>query len=183
MQFRGRDGTPDPDFGHQSGEWAVRNVYYSESGRFRYPLPPGKYEAIISHGPEFDAVFAELEVKRGADAALEAVLVRSVQTPGWVSSDFHSHSSPSGDNTASQLDRVLNLLCEHLEFAPCTEHNWLSTYTPHLKRLGVERLMATCTGIELTDNLGDVNHHNAFPSFTSRARKTTAPRSPTPTRK
>ena len=163
VQFRGRDGTPDPDFGHQTGEWTVRSVYYSENGRFRQPLPPGKYQAIVSHGPEYDAAFIDLEVVRGQTAPLEAVLVRSVQTPGWISADFHSHSSPSGDNTSSQLGRVLNLLCEHVEFAPCTEHNRLSTYEPHLKRLGVERLMATCTGIELTDNPGDVNHHNAFP--------------------
>ena len=68
---------------------------------------------------------------------MEAKLVRSVKTDGWISADFHSHSSPSGDNTSSQLGRVLNLLCEHVEFAPCTEHNRLSTYEPHLKRLGV----------------------------------------------
>jgi hypothetical protein len=108
-------------------------------------------------------VFVELEVRRGAETPLEAVLVRSVQTPGWISADFHSHSSPSGDNTSSQLGRVLNLLCEHIEFAPCTEHNRLSTYEPHLKRLGAERLMATCTGIELTDSPLPLNHHNAFP--------------------
>ena len=163
VQFLGRGETANPDFGHQSGEWAVHDVYYSENGRFRQSLAPGKYQAIVSHGTEHDAVFTELEVKRGAETPLEAILVRSVQTPGWISADFHSHSSPSGDNTSSQLGRVLNLLCEHVEFAPCTEHNRLSTYVPHLKRLGVERLMATCTGIELTDSAGDVNHHNAFP--------------------
>ncbi len=89
--------------------------------------------------------------------------MRSVQTPGWVSGDFHSHSTPSGDNTSSQLGRVLNLLCEHVEFAPCTEHNRLSTYEPHLDRLGVRRLMGTSVGIELTDSPLELNHHNAFP--------------------
>lgn len=163
VQFLGRDGTSNPDFGHQTGEWAVRSVRYTENGQFNQPLPPGKYQAIVSHGPEFDAAFIDLEVTRGKVTPLEAVLVRSVQTPGWISADFHSHSSPSGDNTSSQLGRVLNLLCEHVEFAPCTEHNRLSTYDPHLKRLNAEHLMATCTGIELTDNPGDVNHHNAFP--------------------
>ncbi|HET6880372.1 MAG TPA: CehA/McbA family metallohydrolase [Pirellulales bacterium] len=163
VQFLGREGTADPDFGHQTGEWAVRSVYYSENGRFSQPLPPGKYQAIVSHGPEYDAAFIDLEIRRGAATPLTAVLVRSVQTPGWVSADFHSHSSPSGDNTSSQLGRVLNLLCEHVEFAPCTEHNRLSTYLPHLERLKARHLMATCTGIELTDNPGDVNHHNAFP--------------------
>jgi hypothetical protein len=163
VQFLGRDGTPDPDFGHQTGEWAVHSVRYSEDGRFSQPLPPGKYQAIVSHGAEYDAAFIDLEVQRGNATPLTAVLVRSVQTPGWISADFHSHSSPSGDNTSSQLGRVLNLLCEHIEFAPCTEHNRLSTYDPHLERLQARHLLATCTGIELTDNPGDVNHHNAFP--------------------
>ncbi|HWB13849.1 MAG TPA: CehA/McbA family metallohydrolase [Pirellulales bacterium] len=163
VQFLGRDGTPDPDFGHQTEEWAVHSVRYSENGRFNQPLAPGKYQAIVSHGPEYDAAFVDLEVERGNVTPLTAVLIRSVQTPGWISADFHSHSSPSGDNTSSQLGRVLNLLCEHVEFAPCTEHNRLSTYEPHLERLQARHLLATCTGIELTDNPGDVNHHNAFP--------------------
>ncbi|HEX7380448.1 MAG TPA: CehA/McbA family metallohydrolase, partial [Pirellulales bacterium] len=163
VQFLGRAGTPDADFGHQTGEWAVRSAYYSENGRFQVSLAPGKYQAIVSHGPEHDAAFVDLELRRGAVTPLEAVLVRSVQTPGWVSADFHGHSSPSGDNSSSQLGRVLNLLCEQIEFAPCTEHNRLSTYQPHLERLKATHLMATCTGIELTDGPGDLNHHNAFP--------------------
>jgi hypothetical protein len=57
---------------------------------------------------------------------------------------------------------VLNLLCENLEFAPCTEHQRIDSYTPHLKKLGVEHLMATCTGMELTNQL-PFNHENAFP--------------------
>ena len=36
---------------------------------------------------------------RGKETPLEAKLVRSVKTDGWISTDFHSHSSPSGDNT------------------------------------------------------------------------------------
>lgn len=163
VAFRGLQGTSDPDFGHESGEHGVRNLVYAEQGRFRREIAPGRYECLISYGPEYDAVYRELEVLPGQEARLTASLVRVVQTPGWVSADFHSHSSPSGDNTASQLGRVLNLLCEHIEFAPCTEHNRLSTYVPHLEALGVRHLMATCTGIEHTDNPGTVNHHNVFP--------------------
>lgn len=163
VQFRGREGTKDPDFGHQTGEWAVRNVYYSEHGQFRQPLPPGKYQAIISHGPEYDAVVTEIEVTQGRETPLAAKLARSVRTPGWISADFHNHASPSGDNTSSQLGRVLNLLAEHIEFAPCTEHNRLSSYEPHLIRLKATEQMATCVGIELTDSPFSVNHQNAFP--------------------
>ena len=138
-------------------------MYYSHDGRFRRELAPGSYDVIVSHGPEYDAVFTRVDVERGKETRLEAKLVRSVKTDGWISADFHSHSSPSGDNTSSQLGRVLNLLCEHVEFAPCTEHNRLSTYDPHLKRLGAERRMATCVGIELTGQPLPLNHQNAFP--------------------
>lgn len=161
--FQGRGETRDPFFFHQTGEHAVHNCYYSHDGQFRQELPAGTYEALVAHGTEYDVTYVELEVRGGAETPLEAKLIRSVQTPGWISADFHSHSSPSGDNTSSQLGRVLNLLCEHIEFAPCTEHNRLSTYEPHLKRLGVLGLMGTCTGIELTGLPGDVNHQNAFP--------------------
>ena len=86
-----------------------------------------------------------------------------MDTSGWISSDFHSHSTPSGDNTSSQLGRVQNLLAEHVEFGPCTEHNRISSYMPHLERLRAAHLMATCSGMELTGSLLPVNHQNAFP--------------------
>jgi hypothetical protein len=163
VQFIGREGTKSPDFGPDSGEHAIKNVYYSQDGRFRRDLEPGSYDVIVSYGPEYDAVFTGLDVRRGQEAILEAKLVRSVKTEGWISTDFHSHSSPSGDNTSSQFGRVLNLLCEHVEFAPCTEHNRLSTYEPHLRRLGAEGRMATCVGMELTGRPLPLNHQNAFP--------------------
>lgn len=163
VQFAGIEPTKDPFFAPDTADHAVHNLYYSHDGRFRQALAPGRYRAIVSYGPEHDAVFTEIEITAGKDTPLKTTLVRSVQTPGWVSADFHSHSTPSGDNTSSQFGRVLNLLAEHLEFAPCTEHNRVDTYVPHLKRLGVEHLLATCTGIELTGQPLPLNHQNAFP--------------------
>src|SRR5262249_268365 len=48
VQFLGRDGTPNPDFGPDSGEHAVGNVYYSHDGSFRRELAPGAYDVIVS---------------------------------------------------------------------------------------------------------------------------------------
>lgn len=163
VQFTGRGSTRSPNFGPDTGEHAVRNVYYSHDGRFRRKLEPGAYDVIVSYGPEHDAVFMKIDVTRGKETSLEAKLVRSVKSDGWISTDFHSHSSPSGDNTSSQLGRVLNLLCEQVEFAPCTEHNRLSTYDPHLERLKAVSKMGTCVGIELTGSPLPLNHQNAFP--------------------
>jgi hypothetical protein len=151
------------DFGPETAEFALKNLVYTPNGQFTQTVPPGRYELTISHGPEFDLVQTEVLVKDGEDTSVKETLVRSVETPGWVSSDFHSHSTPSGDNTSSQLGRVLNLVCEHVEFAPCTEHNRVSSYAPHIQRLGIENFLASVSGIELTGSPLPLNHQNAFP--------------------
>jgi hypothetical protein len=163
VAFLGQDGTPDPNFGPDSAIYGVRNLQHTPDGRFRAAMPPGKYQVVISHGPEYDAVLKTIEVEAGQTTRLEEKLPRSVDTAGWLSADFHSHSSPSGDNTASQRGRVLNLLAEHIEFAPCTEHNRISTYVPHLEFFQALDRMATCCGIELTGQPLPLNHQNAFP--------------------
>ncbi|MEZ6091349.1 MAG: CehA/McbA family metallohydrolase [Pirellulaceae bacterium] len=157
------DATQAPNFGPDSASGSVVNCVYSVDGTFRRSIDPGRYEVIVSRGPEYDAVFETIDVVAGKAAQLQATLKRTVSTPGWISAELHSHSTPSGDNTSVQRGRVENLLCEHLEFAPCTEHNRITSYTPHLKFFNAEHLMATCTGMELTGNPLPVNHQNAFP--------------------
>ena len=163
VEFKPHDTDAKLDFGPETAEFAVRNLVYTAHGKFQKAIPPGKYAVTISHGPEFDAVFTELTVRSGETVPLVAKLVRTVETPGWISSDFHSHSSPSGDNTSSQLGRVLNLVAENIEFAPCTEHNRVSTYTPHIEKLGMGSHLATVAGIELTSAPLPLGHQNAFP--------------------
>jgi hypothetical protein len=163
VQFLGKDGTPDPFFGPDSGIHAIRNAYYSHDGSFQQKLDPGTYDVLVSYGNEYDAETFEITTAYGTTATLEATLRRVVDSPGWVSSDFHSHSTPSGDNASSQRGRVLNLLAEHIEFAPCTEHNRIDTYDAHLQALNAVDLMATCSGMELTSSPGSLNHQNAFP--------------------
>ncbi|HEY1861224.1 MAG TPA: CehA/McbA family metallohydrolase, partial [Gemmataceae bacterium] len=163
VAFKGKGDTASPNWGPPNARQAVVNLFYSENGRFTLPINPGDYEATVSYGPEYDMVRVPLTVEKSKKVPLKAALKRAFRTPGWVSADFHSHSTPSGDNTTDQRGRVLNLLCEHIEFAPCTEHNRIDSYTPHLKALGVEKLMGTCSGIELTGVPLPLNHQNAFP--------------------
>lgn len=163
VEFIGSDGSPTPNWGPVSAEHFVRNLAYTEDGTFTVPLRSGSYDVIVSHGAEYDAVFTKIKVDSGQTSTLTASLRHSVKTPGWVSSDFHSHSSPSGDNTGSQKGRVLNLAAEHIEFAPCTEHNRVSSYDAHIAELGLRPFLATVTGMELTGQPLPLNHQNVFP--------------------
>lgn len=163
IEFQGKDDTPTPDWGPETADAQVKNLVYAHTGEFTCRLPAGKFDVIISRGPEYDALFQEIEIKSADTAKVTGQLERVLDTTGWVSADFHSHSSPSGDNTGSQFGRVLNLVCEHVEFGPCTEHNRISTYVPHIEKLGMQYELATVSGIELTGSPLPINHQNAFP--------------------
>lgn len=163
VQLIGIEGTPSPNYGPDSAVRGVRNLQYTPNGKFHAKLLPGSYRWIASYGPEHDAAEGEFTVSSGETAKIEAKLPRTVNTEGWLSSELHSHSSPSGDNTASQRGRVLNLLAEHLEFCPCTEHQRLDVYDEHIAFFAAQDRMLTCPGIELTGGPLPLNHQNAFP--------------------
>jgi hypothetical protein len=163
IEFIGQGDTPTPNFGPETADFAVKNLLYCPLGEGRQSMPVGDYDVIVSRGPEFNALFTTVSIKPREETKLTDKLERVVQTPGWVSTDFHSHSSPSGDNTSSQLGRIVNLVCEQIEFAPCTEHNRIDTYQPHIDRLRVGSFISSCTGMELTGAPLPLNHQNAFP--------------------
>jgi len=157
------EGRDPLDFGPESAALGVKNLRYLSDGKDELLLPEGTYQAIVSYGPEHNAAFETFEVRPRELTELNVTLRRSVDTTGWISAEFHSHSTPSGDNTSSQLGRVLNLLCEQIEFAPCTEHNRIDSYADELEALRASHLLATCTGLELTGKPLPLNHQNTFP--------------------
>lgn len=162
VAFHADSGEP-LNFGPETADDAVRNLSYTPNGKFTQTLPVDEYRIVVSHGPEYDRHEQTIAVVDGHTTQVAVTLNHSVDTAGWVSSDFHSHSSPSGDNTGSQLGRVLNLVAEHIEFAPCTEHNRVDTYEPHIEALGIKNFLATVSGMELTGQPLPLNHQNAFP--------------------
>ena len=163
VEFIGKSSTPTPNWGPDTADFLVKNLAYTPNGRVTVPLATGEYELIVSHGPEYHAEFTTIRIAAGETVSRTISLPRLVSTPGWVSADFHSHSSPSGDNTSSQLGRVLNLAAEHIEFAPCTEHNRVSTYDGHIERLQLGGFLSTVSGMELTGQPLPLNHQNVFP--------------------
>lgn len=159
-QFNALGETAQVNLGPTDRARGCVDQYFSESGRFRVGLPPGTYEVIVTRGPEHHHLRQEVDLQPGATHAFTGILKRAFATPGWVSTDFHNHSTPSGDNTCGTDDRLINLAAEHVEFAPTTEHNRLYDWAPHIERLGLASFLKTVPGMELT---GSGAHFNSFP--------------------
>jgi hypothetical protein len=160
VQFLGLESTKDPDLGVEVSAHGCRHQYLSENGRFSQQVPPGKYRLVVTRGIEFTHEVREVDLQPGQTVHISAHLERVVDTRGWVSTDYHNHSTPSGDNYCGTDDRVISLAAEHIEFAPTTEHNRFYDWGPHIERLGLANAIVTNVGIELT---GPNAHFNAFP--------------------
>ena len=160
VQFIGVDGTETPNFGTDYRAHGGNHQYQTHNGQVTQQVPPGKYLLRVSRGSEYDVVEERIEVAKGQTVSVDATLKRTVDTTGWISTDYHAHSTPSGDNYCNTNDRVINLAAEHIEFAPTTEHQRIYDWGPHIERLGLSRYIKTVPGIELT---GSGQHFNSFP--------------------
>jgi hypothetical protein len=160
VQFIGVDGTATPNFGTEYRVHGGDHQYQTHDGNVFQQTPPGKYLLRITRGPEYDLDEQRIEVAAGKTVEVRSTLKRTVDTAGWISTDFHAHSTPSGDNYCNTDDRIINFAAEHVEFAPTTEHNRLYDWQPHIARLGLGNHIKTVVGMELT---GSGQHFNAFP--------------------
>jgi len=163
VQFIGAGNTPNPDLGPDQRADGCRNLWFSVKGRFEVPLPPGDYYVLLSRGPEYDVAWRTLSLAPGRKALVSARLPRVVDTRGWISADFHNHSTPSGDNSTQVEGRLACLIAEGIEFGAATEHQRIMSYKPYLEAMGAAKLMATSDGMELTSTPLPLMHLNAFP--------------------
>lgn len=158
--FEGLGDTKNPDLGPVMRAHGCKDQYHSERGEFTLQVPVGKYRVRVVRGSEYSSVQQEVDVQPGKEVVVQGVLKRVVESPGWVSADFHNHSTQSGDNICGTNDRLINLAAEMIEWAPTTEHNRLYNWAPHIEQLGLGDFINTIPGIELT---GSRQHVNAFP--------------------
>jgi hypothetical protein len=154
------EGAPKLDLGPKHRAHGCVDQYHSEKGQFTVQLPPGKYRVYVVRGPEYDHIEQEVTLGAAQEHVLKGKLTRVVNTKGWISMDPHNHSSPSGDNVCDTDGRLINLVAEHIEFAPTTEHNRLYDWEPLIKQLGLDPFLKTIPGMELT---GRRAHFNSFP--------------------
>ena len=159
-QFLAQAGTEAVNLGPDQRAHGCRDQYHSEKGQFAVALPPGRYKVVVTRGIEYSHLEQTVDVAAGKPVQVRGVLKRLVNTKGWVSADYHNHTTQSGDNVCGVADRLINLAAEHVEFAPTTEHNRIFDWRPEIDRLGLAPFLQTVVGME---NTGKGEHFNAFP--------------------
>ncbi len=184
LTFKGVDGTEDPLFGgnllgavelQDEGSYALTGVNQiflmgTDADPAYAVLPPGNYRVYATRGPEYSLEKADLTVQSGNDSILEIALPSlAVETPGFISADFHVHSGPSFDTVMPRAKRVATYLAEGAEVLVATEHETVFDFQSTIDRMQVADRLATIAGTEITGEVGSyrtpytLGHANAFP--------------------
>ena len=124
-------------------------------------VPPGTYDIWVSHGPEWDTTRERVTIKSGEELELAVKLHHVIDTPGWLSGDFHVHAAPSLDSRVPMRDRVHQFVADGVDLIVSTDHNIISDYAPLIAELGVGDLLASATGDEITTKTW--GHFGSFP--------------------
>ena len=146
--------------GHDTSlESSIRLRRYVRA-RETFLVPSGDYTMVASRGPEFELQVQNITVPEGAVASYQVKVIQSVDSTGWVSGDYHVHGARSMDSTASRKMRVIGAIAEGLDILVATDHDVSTDYGPIAKELGLNELLHTIPGIEISPLYG---HMNAYP--------------------
>ena len=166
LTFVGVKGTRDPRFAKdigidEDGEWlAAYNRVFSITGVGVVPVTVGTYDVTISRGLEWTISTQRVKVTT-AGVELHGKLKHVIDTPHWVSADFHVHAAPSPDSRVPMRDRVYEFIADGVDMIVSTDHNVISNYRPVIEELHAENLLASACGDEITAS--GWGHFGAFP--------------------
>ena len=124
-------------------------------------VPVGTYDVWFSHGPEWDTTRERVTIVADTEAEVTATLHHVIETPGWISGDFHVHAAPSLDSRVPLRHRVHQFVADGVDLIVSTDHNIIADYGPVIAELGVGDLLASATGDEVTTK--SWGHFGSFP--------------------
>jgi hypothetical protein len=145
-------GLPQVHFAGPSGDTGV------------FAVPPGDYQFVVSHGPEYSAFKTTLTVTAGSETTpqvIPATLEHVVDTTGFISSDAHVHMIASPDAFVSKNDRIITMLAEGVDYLVASDHDFLTDLTNDVAALGASSLIKTAVSDEIT--YFTEGHFGAYP--------------------
>jgi hypothetical protein len=134
---------------------------YSVDGQGVFEIEPGSYEVLASRGLEYSLDRQQVALEPAQTALVNARLVRTVDTSGWISGDFHVHGQNSYDAVVKHRDRVTSFAGEGVEVLSSTDHDYVTDFAPYVFELGLDKWLFTLVGLELTTV--ELGHFLAFP--------------------
>jgi hypothetical protein len=184
LTFVGEAGTPDPRFFDDmlgfrldgsddvTRTAGVRDL--SLAGEPGDPaavsVRPGRYRVYASRGPEYSVTSTVLDVDEGGVTSLEIdPPARELETPGWISADFHVHGARSPDTGLPMRERVRTFAAEGAEVLVSTDHDVVADYAPTIRSMGLGARLASIVGLEVTSEVETdvaphtLGHANTFP--------------------
>ncbi len=145
----------------ENGGVAAFDRVFVLRGEAEIRIAAGTYDIWVSHGMEWDTTRERVVVKAGGSVEMTAKLHHVIETPGWISGDFHVHAAPSMDSRVPLRDRVHQFVADGVDLLVSTDHNVVADYGPVITELGVGDLLASATGDEITSL--PWGHFGAFP--------------------
>ncbi|MBL8912276.1 MAG: CehA/McbA family metallohydrolase [Archangium sp.] len=138
------------------------------SGTATITLPAAQYLVLVSRGPEYSVFPNNYPTSPGvavdlrtADATVNAVLERVIDTTGWVSADLHVHAVNSPDSIIDNALRALTFAGDGLDVIVSTDHDAVTDYAPVIAQTGLSPFLASVIGEEVSPM--EWGHYNLFP--------------------
>lgn len=156
------EGRTYPELGGKGVDHGIQKLVQTTKGEGTVHLAAGSYEVYVSRGFEFSVWHTKpFVVQAGRQANLSAVVVRELDTNGWISADLHMHSIMSIDSGIELQDRVAAIVSEGVEYVAATDHDYVTFFEPFLNALGIHKYLKANAGIETTTL--EFGHFNAYP--------------------
>lgn len=126
------------------------HVAYVIGGDVTLPVPPGRWEVIVSRGYEYEISREIVDVTADALVRVDAVLDRVVDTTDVQCADFHVHTWRSNDSGDDSLAKLAQAVADGLELPVRSDHEYVADFTAEIAALGVEAHAAGFGSLELT---------------------------------
>ncbi|MEM9487917.1 MAG: hypothetical protein AAGC55_02170 [Myxococcota bacterium] len=146
--------------GHRPQDGVVASDH-TASGHGRVELPPGTYELVFSRGPHYTIDRHTVTIEPRVATRVEAYVNRAVDRQGWVTADFHIHSTNSMDSGTPLDNRVIGAVAEDMDFLSSSDHDWLTRYQYLIDEMGLSDRLGNQVGVEITTQ--EYGHFIAFP--------------------
>ena len=139
--------------------------YTDNLGVAEFDIDPGSYQIFVSRGTEYSLFQQALVVPSGpygtVTETVNAQIAKVVDSPGYVSSDYHVHMLPSPDSRISKENRVRSFAGEGVDNLVATDHDAVTALGPTITAQGLGAFLHSTIGEEITTF--DYGHYNAYP--------------------